>query len=107
MAQKVQIILVDDLDGGDASETVTFGLDGVSYEIDLNAKNAARLRDSLAPWVGSARKAGGRTRRGRGSSSARSGRTGDVRTWAKAQGLAVNARGRIPADIQAKYDAAH
>ena len=64
MAQKVQVILVDDVDGGDASETVTFGLDGVTYEIDLNEKNASKLRDSLATWVGHGRKVGGRSASG-------------------------------------------
>ena len=56
MAQKVQVVLIDDIDGGDASETVTFGLDGVTYEIDLNDKNAAKLRDAFSLWVGSGRR---------------------------------------------------
>ena len=61
MAQRVRVVLVDDLDGGAADETVTFGLDGVSYEIDLNASNAGALRESLATWVGHARKVSGRS----------------------------------------------
>ena len=61
MAQKVQVLLVDDIDGGTADETVTFGLDGVTYEIDLTAGHATELRDALAQWVGHARKVGGRT----------------------------------------------
>ena len=106
MAQKVQIVLIDDLDGGAADETVLFGLDGQSYEIDLTKANAAKLRDALAVYVGSARKAG---RSGR-SPSRRPGRGGDtrvaeIRAWAKSQGLKVNERGRVPADIVAKYDA--
>ena len=64
MAQRVQIILEDDYDGGVAEETVSFGLDGAEYEIDLSAKNAANLRDALAPWLGHARKTGGRRKRG-------------------------------------------
>ena len=60
MAQQVQVLLVDDIDGGKAVETVSFALDGVSYEIDLSAKNAAKLRDALSTWVGSARRSGGR-----------------------------------------------
>ena len=63
MAQKVNIVLVDDLDGSEAAETVSFGLDGTSYEIDLNDKNARGLRDALASYVGHARKAGGSARR--------------------------------------------
>src|SRR5687767_5451960 len=63
MAQKVHIVLVDDLDGSEASESVSFGLDGTSYEIDLNDANAAQLRDALAPYVGHARKVGAASRR--------------------------------------------
>ena len=66
MAQKVQIILEDDLDGSEASQTISFALDGTSYEIDLNDKNAAVLRDALATYVGHARKVSG-SRRGRRS----------------------------------------
>lgn len=117
MARKVHIVLEDDLDGSAADETVSFSLDGVAYEIDLSAGNAAQLRDAFAPYVGAARKAGGRAARagGSGAASARSkagksdgsGRTAEIRSWAKEQGLAVNERGRIPADIVAKYEAAH
>lgn len=109
MAQKVNIILVDDIDGSDASETVTFGLDGVTYEIDLNDSNAAALREALSSYVGHARKvsgAGSRRTGGRraagGSSNAKA-----VREWARAQGHEVSDRGRVPADIQRAYDAAH
>ena len=59
MAQKVQIILEDDLDGGEADETVSFALDGTSYEIDLNEANATKMREALAPYVGHARKVTG------------------------------------------------
>jgi len=65
MAQRVQIVLEDDLDGGVAAETVTFGLDGVNYEIDLSDKNAGKLRDELATWIGHARRSGGRRTTGR------------------------------------------
>lgn len=110
MAQKVQVILLDDLDGGEATETVSFGLDGSNYEIDLSSENASKLREVLAPYVASARKAGGakRTSRGRGgrSSSSRSSTdTAAVREWARAQGLKVSDRGRIPAEILEKYEA--
>ncbi len=106
MAQKVQVILVDDIDGGKAEETVSFSLDAVSYELDLSKKNAAKFRDTLAPYVGSARKT---ARRGRGRGPARGGRgsnTAAIRQWARDQGLKVSDRGRVPADILAKYDAA-
>ena len=109
MAQKVQVILLDDLDGGDADETVSFALDGASYEIDLSTKNASKLREALAPYVASARKSSARRTRGRGASSGRSSRsdTTAIREWAREQGLKVSDRGRIPSDILAKYEAAN
>jgi hypothetical protein len=110
MAQQVQIILVDDIDGGDASETVSFALDGTAYEIDLNDTNAAALRDALAPYVGHARKAGGARRGRRGttsSGSAGKGSAGEVREWARANGYKVSDRGRVSSEVRAAYDAAH
>lgn len=108
MAQKTTVLLVDDIDGGAADETVPFSLDGVSYEIDLSADNAARLRDLLGPYVGAGRRLGGRarTRARRGGSGAGTD-SAAVRAWAREQGLQISDRGRIPADIVAQYDAAH
>lgn len=109
MAQRVNIVLVDDIDGSDAAETVAFGLDGTSYEIDLNEKHAAKLRDALATYVGHARKVGGgRRTRGAAKASATGGASAkDVREWARANGHQVPDRGRIPADVREAYDAAH
>jgi hypothetical protein len=108
VAQKVQVILLDDLDGGTADETVGFALDGVAYEIDLSSDNAAKLRDALAPFVGAARRAGGRRSRTRAVASSRvRSDTTAVREWARGQGLKVSDRGRIPSDILAKYEEAH
>ncbi|GMA22905.1 protein lsr2 precursor [Luteimicrobium album] len=109
MAQKVQVLLVDDLDGGTAEQTVTFALDGVSYEIDLNDKHAAELREALATWIGHARKVTGRAAARPARRSARGGASEatQVREWARANGFTVSDRGRIPADVKAKYDAAH
>lgn len=109
MAQKVQVVLVDDLEGGPADETVSFALDGVDYEIDLNAANAARLRDELAPWVGHARRVGGRSGGGRRSSRRTSfrGDTAKIREWAREQGLKVSERGRISAEVMEAYSKAH
>jgi nucleoid-associated protein Lsr2 len=109
MAQKVQIVLVDDVDGGKAEETVAFSLDGTGYEIDLSGKNAAKLRDAFAPWVGAARRAGGRGRRrgGRGGAGRSSGDSAAIRDWARSQGLEVSDRGRISAELRASYEAAH
>lgn len=108
MAQKVNIVLIDDIDGSDATETVSFGLDGTSYEIDLNDKNAAKLRDALAPYVGAGRKVGGRRTRSRSAAASSSGASArEVREWARANGHQVPDRGRIPADVRAAFDAAH
>jgi hypothetical protein len=103
MAQKVNIVLVDDIDGSEAEETVSFALDGKEYEIDLSAKNAAKLRDAIAPYVGHARKAAGR-RRGRtgaGPSPA------DIRAWARDNGFTVPDRGRVSSEVREAYLAAH
>jgi hypothetical protein len=108
MAQKVQIILEDDLDGGEADETVSFALDGTNYEIDLNESNADKLRGALATYVGHARKVTGT--RGRRTTKA-AGSSGpspkEIREWARANGYEVPDRGRIPADVREAYDAAH
>ncbi|MGQ0624292.1 MAG: histone-like nucleoid-structuring protein Lsr2 [Sporichthyaceae bacterium] len=108
MASKILTILEDDLDGGTAEETVRFSLDGVSYEIDLSAKNAARLRTALAPFVGNGRRVGGRAARGTGGAkSANGNRTPEIRAWARKQNIEVNDRGRIPADIVARFHKAN
>jgi len=118
MAQKVQVLLVDDIDGGTAEETVTFSLDGVSYEIDLTSEHAAELRESFSRWVGHARKVGsgsrgsGRQTRGGSGSGRRSGGSSSndataIREWARENGHEVSERGRISADVRAAYEAAH
>jgi hypothetical protein len=109
MAQKVQTLFVDDLDGSKAEGTVRFGLDGTEYEIDLNAKHAKQLRGALARYVDAGRPVGASTRR-----PARSGRrvqpntlnTTEVREWAKTQGIDVKDRGRVPAGLVVKFKAA-
>lgn len=109
MAQRVQVILEDDYDGGAADETVSFGLDGAEYEIDLSSDNAARLRDELAPWIGHARKTGGRRKRV-GTPASRSddgSSTSDIRAWAQANGYEVSSRGRVSAEIREAYEKAN
>lgn len=110
MAQRTQTVLVDDIDGGDADETVSFALDGVSYEIELSAKNAAALRGDLASWVGHGRRVSGRTststaRRSSGRSASGTD-TAAVREWARKNGHTVSDRGRISAKVTAAYQAA-
>ncbi len=106
MAQKVKVLLIDDVDGTDADETVTFGLDGVQYEIDLTKKNAKKLRSDLTQWVENARRAGGRKKSGRGG-RAPSGDAAKIRAWARDNGYSVSDRGRVPAEVKEAYDKAN
>jgi hypothetical protein len=113
MAQKVLVQLVDDLDGTSSTDiaTVTFGLDGVSYEIDLNEGNASNLREHLSEFITSARRTGGRVKRG-GAAGASTGsgrnreQTQAIREWAKKNGHDVSDRGRIPAAVIQAFEAA-
>ncbi|MCX5525702.1 MULTISPECIES: histone-like nucleoid-structuring protein Lsr2 [Streptomyces] len=110
MAQKVQVLLVDDLDGGEADETVTFALDGKTYEIDLTTANADKLRSLLDPYVKGGRRTGGRASGGRGKARAAVGGSQDtaqIRAWAKENGYEVNDRGRVPATIREAYEKAN
>ncbi|AKT51176.1 histone-like nucleoid-structuring protein Lsr2 [Arsenicicoccus sp. oral taxon 190] len=107
MAQRIQVILEDDIDGGAAAETVSFALDGVSYEIDLSEDNAAKLRDDLASWVGHARRSGGRRTTGRKPAASRGGNLNEVREWGRQNGFQVSDRGRVSAELQQAYDRAH
>lgn len=106
MAQKVQVLLEDDLQGGPADETVTFALDGVSYEIDLNTKNAKTMRETFGRYLDGARKADKRKRGVRGASVA-PGRTAEIREWAKKNGHQVSERGRIPTPVIEAFKAAN
>lgn len=109
MAQRVQYLLVDDIDGAEAVETVSFSLDGVSYEIDLTAANAKKLRNDFAAWLGHARRSGGRksSRKAGGAAGQRRSDLSAVRDWARKNGHDVSDRGRISAGILAAYDKAH
>ncbi|MFI5533707.1 Lsr2 family protein [Kitasatospora sp. NPDC051853] len=111
MAQRVQVILEDDLDGGSADETVTFALDGVAYEIDLKSANADKLRGLLAPYVDKGRKQSGRLAGGRRGAARSAGRpaagapdTAKIRAWAKENGFEVNDRGRVPSNVREAYE---
>jgi len=107
MAQRIQTLLIDDLDGGEADGTVRFGLDGTEYEIELSAKHSDELRKALEQYLANARRAGGtagstaRTRRGSAAVD-----TAKVREWAKGQGIEVKGRGRVPADVVEQYKTA-
>ena len=107
MAQTVNVVVTDDLDGSPDAETVTFGFDGQSYEIDLGKKNRAKFEKSLQPFMD----AGRRTTLRRTARAARGGRSrtdnAAVRAWAAEHGLKVSERGRIGAEVVSKYEAAH
>jgi len=109
MAQITTHRLVDDLDGGEAAETVSFGLGGKNYEIDLSEKRATELRDILAELVGAARRVGGstvaRTRRGASAQpSAAREDTAAIRRWAGDNGFKISSRGRIPTNVREAYE---
>ena len=113
MVQKTQVVLVDDIDGTEAEETVTFALDGVTYEIDLTSAHASELRDALATWIGHARKT---TTRSSSGNSARSGarrggadraQLAKIREWAKENGYQISDRGRIPGNVLQAFDSSN
>ena len=107
MAQKTFVSLEDDLDGGPAHETVRFGFGGSDYEIDLSKKNANTFRKQIAPYLDHARKSGrGPVRRPMRTAASRQ-RSGDIRAWARDNGIAVSDRGRIAASVAEQYEAAN
>ncbi len=106
MAQKVSVVLEDDLTGGPAEQTIRFAFEGTDYEIDLNAKNAAKFSKQLAPYLEHARRAGRAQARRPGRTAAGRQRSSDIRAWAKEHGVAVSERGRIPASVVDQYDVA-
>jgi len=108
MSRKVQVLLEDDIDGSPGAETVQFSLDGKSYEIDLSEPNAEKLRESFAPWIGAGRRVSGpASSEPRRRAARRSEDTADIRRWAAENGIPVSTRGRISADLRARYEAAH
>ena len=111
MVQRIETVLIDDIDGSSADETVTFALDGVTYEIDLTAAHAAELRDAFSKWIGHGRKAG-RTpaaaprATGRRTTADRA-QLAKIREWARENGYNVSERGRISGEVVAAFQAAH
>jgi hypothetical protein len=105
VAQKIQTLFIDDLDGSEADGTVRFGLDGTEYEIDLNAKHAEALRKALAQYVEAARRSPGSRRPSRNARRPSPGgvNSTEVREWAKGQGIEVKDRGRVPAELLVKF----
>ena len=118
MAQRVNVVLVDDIDGTDAVETVTFALDGVEYEIDLSEDNANKLREQLGVYIGHARRTGGRRRSGGGQGESKASRSknngttdgpsaSEIREWARSNGFEVPDRGRVSSEVREAYAKAH
>lgn len=105
MASKVTTVYIDDMDGTTATETVSFGIDGVQYEIDLNEKNAAKLRKALELYQASGRRTGGRKGAKLASTRADKEQLGAIRAWAREKGHEISTRGRIPAAIIEAYHA--
>jgi hypothetical protein len=107
MSQRVNVVLIDDLDDSEASETVRFGLDGADYEIDLSDDNAAKLREALALYIGHARRTGGRRRAG--ATTAATSRDSDgpsaaeIRAWARENGWDVPERGRVSTEVREAF----
>ena len=104
MAQKVNVSMVDDLDGETtADETITFSIDGTNYEIDLCTKNADKFRKDVTPWINHARKVAGRFKGRRPIVTANREELAAVRAWARENGMTVSDKGRIAADVIAAY----
>ncbi len=108
MAQKIQALFIDDLDGSEAEGTTRFSLDGSDFEIDLNAAHIKELQAALSPYIAYARKAPANSAHKTPRKPSSAGKTDAVaiRTWARAQGISIQERGRVPADIVAKYQQA-
>jgi hypothetical protein len=107
MARRVDIILTDDIDGSDASETLAFGLDGSAYEIDLSGENAAKLREALQPYLSVARKVANRAKSATPRRRATSSDATEIRAWAQEHGIAVSSRGRVAGSVRDAFEAAH
>ena len=112
MAKQIIHKLVDDIDGGDADETIRFALDGVQYEIDLSNKNAGKMRNAIAPYLAAGSRVGrggvvpaGRAARGHGPATVNREQNKAIRAWAKKAGKDISDRGRIPQEIVDDYHA--
>ena len=111
MVQRVHVVLEDDIDGSSADQTVHFGWKGVEYEIDLSAAHVEEFTEAMEPWLKNARRSSASRTRGKRraakSSSASGLNPAEVRAWARAQGMQVNDRGRVPASVLEAYREAH
>jgi hypothetical protein len=106
MAQRTRVVFTDDIDGSEAAGTVRFGLAGATYEVDLSTKNADKLAKILQPYIAAARKAGGSPRRAAKNPRPAGPTPQEVRTWARAEGIDVKDKGRVPAELIVRFQAA-
>jgi hypothetical protein len=112
MAQRMEIQFIDDIDGGPANTTLSFAIDGTAYEIDLSTAHAQELRSALQPYLATARRVGGPARRAARPARPGSGKRANgpspaaVREWARAEGIKVSERGRVPAELVVKFQQA-
>jgi hypothetical protein len=108
MAQRVQVVLSDDIDGSEGAETVNFSYNGVEYELDLSEKNAKKFHDNMQFYADHGRRVGGRARRG--SAPAKTTKVSadnvTIRAWARANGIQVPDRGRISGSVREQFEAA-
>lgn len=107
MAQRTQVLYLDDIDGSEAEGTVRFKFDGTDYEIDLNKEHTDQFTSAIGPFIAAARKISASRRPARGGAGAARHNLADVRAWARGQGVKISDRGRIPADVLAQYQQAH
>lgn len=112
MARRTMLVLEDDLDATPAQHQVTFTFEGVAYEIDLNEEHYAELQESMAPWISHARRVSGRRSTSKRATSGSNGGSGspsatEIREWARAEGMEVSERGRVPANVRTAYEEAH
>jgi hypothetical protein len=106
MAQRVQVVLTDDIDGGEGAETVSFSYNGVDYELDLSAKNAKKFHDNLQFYADHGRRVGARRASGGSKTTKVSSDNATIRAWAKANGIDVPDRGRISSSVRQQFEAA-
>ena len=107
MAQRTIIVMEDDLDGSEATQSISLTVNGVDYQLDLSDKNATKLHKALDPYLNAARRVGGRKRSN--ASKANSNGVVDnkaVRAWSASNGIELSSRGRIPATVIERYRAA-
>lgn len=109
MAQRINVILVDDIDGSEATETIEFAFDGSQYEIDLNDVHAKELREALFPFTANGRRVGRTKKKATAAttSSNNEASASDIRDWARGQGMEVTDRGRVPQELRDAYNAAN